>query len=75
MPIYEYQCDDCEYSFETLVRPGRDDDAACPSCEGVRLHRKLSTFASGRGSEDTVSASGPPGPSGGGCCGGGCGCH
>jgi putative FmdB family regulatory protein len=78
MPIYEFHCTDCDRSFETLVRPGHDEDAECPSCHGDHLSRELSVFASGRVNGDTASAA-PAGPAamrgGGGCCGGGCGCH
>jgi putative FmdB family regulatory protein len=33
MPIYEYNCPDCETTFE-LMRPLReaDEDAVCPGC-------------------------------------------
>jgi putative FmdB family regulatory protein len=76
MPIYEFHCDDCSTSFETLVRPGHDEDAQCPSCAGVRLNRELSVFASGRTQNgDSMPAPGAAMPRGGGCCGGGCGCH
>ncbi|MGH8011447.1 MAG: FmdB family zinc ribbon protein [Candidatus Binataceae bacterium] len=71
MPIYEYRCDDCANSFETLVRTGHEDHADCPACHGVNLSRELSVFASAR-----ADASSPaPAARGGGCCGGGCGCH
>jgi putative FmdB family regulatory protein len=75
MPIYEFHCDDCATSFETLVRPGHDEDAQCPSCAGMRLSRELSVFASGRTQNgDSMAAPGAAMPRGG-CCGGGCGCH
>jgi putative FmdB family regulatory protein len=77
MPIYEYHCEDCAKSFETFVRPGHDDDAVCPTCDGSRLSRELSVFASGRGAEggspQAMASAGPV--TRGGCCGGGCGCH
>jgi len=78
MPIYEFHCEDCDTSFETLVRPGHDEDAECPDCHGAHLNREMSVFASARG----VGADGATAPAasagtmrGGGCCGGGCGCH
>jgi putative FmdB family regulatory protein len=70
MPIYEFRCDDCERSFETFVMPGRAD-AECPGCGGNRLTRELSVFAARAG--DTPGGGVAP-RSGGGCCGGGCGC-
>jgi putative FmdB family regulatory protein len=83
MPIYEFRCGDCETSFETLVRAGRDDDAECPRCHGSRLTRQMSVFASHNGSSGSMAAAAAAvasnglgsGRSGGGCCGGGCGCH
>lgn len=46
MPIYEYICQDCEHTFEELVRTSRDDEAMrCPSCSSRRVGRKLSVFA------------------------------
>jgi len=76
MPIYEFHCIDCDRSFETLVRGGHDEDAQCPSCHGAHLSRELSVFASGRANGDAASApAGAAAMRGGGCCGGGCGCH
>lgn len=77
MPIYEYHCDDCDSSFETLVQPGHDDETQCPSCNGVKLSREMSLFASRTGNLEAK----PNGNGaalmrgGGGCCGGSCGCH
>ncbi|MBM4195455.1 MAG: zinc ribbon domain-containing protein, partial [Gemmatimonadetes bacterium] len=39
MPIYEYHCSTCGADFEALVSPSRP--AACPTCAGVALERKL----------------------------------
>ncbi len=79
MPIYEFHCDDCDRSFETLVRPGHDEDAECPACHGGRLSREMSVFASARvsGGDSPAlgAAAGPMMRGGGGCCGGGCGCR
>jgi putative FmdB family regulatory protein len=74
MPIYEYHCEECDRSFETLVRPGRDEDAQCPSCNGVRLSREMSVFASGRAADSGADMNGGA-MTGGGCCGGSCGCR
>ena len=71
MPLYEYRCRTCDTRFE--VRRSMSDaalPAACPDGH-VDTLRLLSTFA-------TVGG-GVPGPqpatTGGGCCGGGCGCR
>ena len=76
MPIYEYHCENCDTSFETLVRPGHDDDAGCPACSSVKISREMSVFAS-RASSGGGEPTGTPGPMmrGGGCCCGSCGCH
>jgi putative FmdB family regulatory protein len=85
MPIYEFRCEDCATSFETLVRAGHRGDARCPRCNGARLVREMSVFASRAGAGDSARAaadaiasnggSGPGRMGGGGCCGGACGCH
>jgi putative FmdB family regulatory protein len=80
MPIYEYRCDGCDASFETLVRAGHPDDARCPSCDGARLRRVMSVFAARGGTGDGAAeasraiASNRSAVSGG-CCGGACGCR
>jgi putative FmdB family regulatory protein len=40
MPIYEYQCRECEHPFEALV--DGDEPVACPQCKGKKLDRLLS---------------------------------
>lgn len=82
MPIYEYRCADCERSVEVLVRPGHDEEAECPACRGAHLTREMSVFAArGGGSNgiaaatDFLNSNGGVRSSGGGCCGGACGCR
>jgi putative FmdB family regulatory protein len=77
MPIYEFHCDNCDRSFETLVRTGHYEDAQCPACNGYRLSREMSVFASSRVDQpgSSVAAGRKMMQGGGGCCGGGCGCH
>ena len=46
MPIYEYQCADCNTKFEKLVR--RTAEAAeidCPSCGQKHVSQQYSTFS------------------------------
>ncbi len=70
MPIYEYVCMQCESHFEELVRNG--EQPSCPECGEANVRKQLSVFAAHGSSEQ---ASFNPAPrSGGGCCGGGCGC-
>lgn len=40
MPLYEYQCRDCQTPFEAFVTPDRK--ASCPSCGGEQLVKLLS---------------------------------
>ena len=67
MPMYEYVCMKCEAHFEELVRG--DMVVACPDCGATKVAKQLSTFAM-TGSSGQTGAFG----SGGGCCGGSCGC-
>jgi putative FmdB family regulatory protein len=66
MPMYEYVCMKCEEHFEELVRG--DEEVRCPQCGAADVSRQLSTFS-------FVGTAGQTGASGGGCCGGSCGCH
>ncbi|MCA9730827.1 zinc ribbon domain-containing protein [candidate division KSB1 bacterium] len=51
MPIYEYQCKDCNSRFD-LLRPMRasDEDVKCKDCGGSNVTKLLSMFASSGGS-------------------------
>ncbi|MSP13751.1 MAG: zinc ribbon domain-containing protein [Chloroflexi bacterium] len=79
MPIYEYTCDECHASFETIRRFAEmDAPAECPSCSGQHTHRILSTFFAfvgndGAGTLETRSRA-LAGQSGGCGCGGACAC-
>jgi putative FmdB family regulatory protein len=55
MPMYEYTCEKCEHSFETLVFG--DESVSCPECESTKLKRLMSLPSA------AVAAS----PAGGGC--------
>jgi putative FmdB family regulatory protein len=60
MPIFEYQCKECDHQFEALVF-GKDK-AECPKCHSKKLAPQLSVFAvSAKGSTSVTS---PPGPCG-----------
>jgi putative FmdB family regulatory protein len=68
MPMYEYVCMSCEEHFEELVRMD-DESPSCPACGATRVAKQLSTFAfAGTAVQPRY------GGSGGGCCGGSCGC-
>ncbi len=46
MPIYEYQCQDCNTKFEKLVRRAAEaSDVNCPSCGEKHVSQQYSTFS------------------------------
>jgi putative FmdB family regulatory protein len=76
VPTYEFRCTTCDTVFEERrSMAASSDPATCPAGHpGAR--RLLSVFASTSGAGDTLRAAGParPAATGGGCCGGACGC-
>jgi putative FmdB family regulatory protein len=47
MPLYEFQCIECDRSFEELVRTSTATaDVKCPECGSDHVRRKVSLFAS-----------------------------
>ena len=55
MPIYEYRCEPCEHTFETLIR-GQGDVAHCPKCGGVDLAKQFSVPAAAHTGRDQGSS-------------------
>ena len=51
MPIYEYQCESCNSTFEKLVFKGDDETIECPDCGAKQAKRLLSaaSFLGGSG--------------------------
>ncbi|MGD2177477.1 MAG: zinc ribbon domain-containing protein [Anaerolineae bacterium] len=46
MPLYEYECSDCETCFDALRGMAQaDDPIACPQCESKDTHRVISLFS------------------------------
>jgi putative FmdB family regulatory protein len=43
MPIYDYSCQACKHTFETLVRSG--STPACPECGSTALDKCVSPLA------------------------------
>jgi putative FmdB family regulatory protein len=58
MPIYEYRCEPCQHTFETLIR-GQGDTAHCPRCGGIDLAKQLSVPAAAQTGSSTSSTSLP----------------
>jgi putative FmdB family regulatory protein len=51
MPLYEYECEECECRFEQLVGPpaGIDpDELACPQCGSAELRKLVSNYTVSR---------------------------
>jgi putative FmdB family regulatory protein len=72
VPIYEYVCMECESHFEELVRG--EEQIACPDCAATNVARQFSTFAVHGAAKQPSSRQSSLRASGGGCCGGSCGC-
>jgi putative FmdB family regulatory protein len=73
MPLYEFECQECHGKFDALVRSfSAADDVACQECSSSNVKRLISTFAVS-GFDDPMTASAAR-STGGGCCGGSCGC-
>ena len=68
MPMYEFRCQDCSQTFETLVRS--NDVTQCPSCQSQALEKLFSVFAMSGGSTKQGSSAAASAPS----CGPSCGC-
>jgi putative FmdB family regulatory protein len=76
MPLYEYRCNACSETFD-LLRPMADRtlQAICPSCESATTMPLISRVAAVVSSAAPSRSAAPaPRASGGGCCGGACGC-
>lgn len=68
MPTYAYRCHECTATFE-VNRPMSESGAPANCPEGHADTVKLLTTVALTGSSSA------PAPSGGGCCGGACGCN
>ena len=80
MPIFEYQCEDCNTKHEVLHKSSlHQEEVSCPNCNSKKNKKLLSTFSASICSDSNYSgtscASGNcdlPSPAGG-CAGGMCG--
>jgi putative FmdB family regulatory protein len=58
MPIYEFQCAECNSPFEELVRSAEAVNAVvCPKCGSGEVRKKVSMFASRISGGSTTSFS------------------
>lgn len=77
MPLYEYQCKKCGKIMEVLSKTAdAESELDCPSCGKEKQFTKIfSTFAAhGAAASDSLPVQSMSKSSGGGCCGGSCGC-
>ena len=60
MPIYEYECNHCDESFEKMVRFSEADQIlACPKCNSKHTRKKISAVVSfGASGLGAISSSG-----------------
>jgi putative FmdB family regulatory protein len=72
MPLYEYQCRDCERPFESFVTTDRKP--ACPACGSENLMKMLSRLGMVGASASPAEACNMPAPMCG-AQGGRCGCN
>jgi putative FmdB family regulatory protein len=65
MPIYEYQCEDCNTRFEKLIRRAAEvADVDCPSCGQKHVSQQYSTFAPHANGATASRQEGPACPGG-----------
>ncbi len=55
MPIYEYECRQCQRRFETLVLSS-GEPVSCPGCASAEVDKRFSAFAVGAESASERSA-------------------
>jgi putative FmdB family regulatory protein len=61
MPIYEYQCTDCQKKINVLVLKSEDQrQLVCPQCKGKNLVRLFSRFASPKSEEARMESLADP---------------
>lgn len=77
MPLYAYQCQTCDDTFEMRRSFAEASLAtACPTCDGSQTKKLLSRINMGGQAEARKQTIPLSMKSGGGCCGPrGCGCH
>lgn len=64
MPIYEYRCEPCDHTFETLIR-SMGDAARCPKCGTLEVSKQFSVPAAVRSGSGSLPIASPV--AGGGC--------
>jgi putative FmdB family regulatory protein len=64
MPLFEFDCLDCQKQFELLMGVGARSSRkpACPTCESVNVKKRFSRFGTRSGNGDGGGQSGGCGP-------------
>lgn len=76
MPIFEYQCQDCQHVVEVLQKNARVEKMVCPACSKRNMKKCLSGFSVGQSKSarpaacEACPSSACPGDMG--CAGGAC---
>ncbi|MBS1249033.1 MAG: hypothetical protein MAG431_00606 [Chloroflexi bacterium] len=61
MPIYEYQCQNCQEDFEIFVRSfSQEYTPICPKCESGDVKKCISLFAGSSGDCDDCTVTSCP---------------
>lgn len=45
MPIYEYECKDCQHHFECIQKINDKPTSTCPHCKSAQVERLISAAA------------------------------
>lgn len=45
MPIFEYQCRNCQHKFEVMLKTKKEAPGKCPQCGSIELNKLFSTAA------------------------------
>jgi len=65
MPIYSYQCSDCEEKFDMLIGvTSEKTELKCPKCSSKKIKKTLTTFSVHTKTEEPACATGPCQPVG-----------
>lgn len=55
MPIYEYECEHCSTTFETIVSINSTDDVSCKNCGSTDTRKLISASSMKVGSKSSDS--------------------
>jgi putative FmdB family regulatory protein len=61
MPIFEYNCNQCNKSFEKLIFKGEEDGIKCPECDSSDIKKQMSATSFMGSSIGTCAADAPKG--------------